>query len=85
MIPQRSSGGAWGDDTGNDNFLTMDAKSVSTQSLEIRSNSSSNHEPHHQSTNSLGGSLDQQLREHRDYIDDRLREIEERLVGQIPI
>jgi len=58
------------------------SKSLSTHSLEIKSNTSSNHESsnnHHQSTNSLG--LDQQLRDHRDYIDDRLREFEERLTS----
>lgn len=62
--------------------MDTSAKSLSTQSLEIKSNTSSNHESsnqHHQSTNSLG--LDQQLRDHRDYIDDRMREFEERLVS----
>ena len=65
--------------------MDTSAKSLSTQSLEIKSNTSSNHESsnqHHQSTNSLG--LDQQLRDHRDYIDDRMREFEERLVSLFP-
>jgi hypothetical protein len=81
--PRQGSSSAWGEHDNQDTgFLSMDtsAKSLSTQSLEIKSNTSSNHESsnqHHQSTNSLG--LDQQLRDHRDYIDDRMREFEERL------
>jgi len=81
--PRQGSSSAWGDDNQDTGFLSMDtSKSLSTHSLEIKSNTSSNHESsnnHHQSTNSLG--LDQQLRDHRDYIDDRLREFEERLTA----
>ena len=77
----RGSNSAWGDENQDSNYLTMEtSKSLSTQSLEIKSNTSSNQESHHQSTNSLGN-LDQQLRDHRDYIDDRMKDFEERLVS----